>query len=47
MKPMGDMDIMDIGYGFFLVKMDDESDRTKAMERGPWMIFDHCLYVRR
>lgn len=36
---MGEMDIMDIGFGFFMVKMDDVSDRTKAMEGGPWMSF--------
>lgn len=30
-----------------MVKLDDEGDRMKAMEGGPWMMFDHCLAVRR
>lgn len=38
------MDIIDL---FFMVKLDDENDRKKVMEGGPWMIFDHCLAVRR
>lgn len=42
-KPNSGMDIMDLGFGFFMVKLDDENDRTKVVEGVPWMIFDHCL----
>lgn len=46
-KPTCDMDMMDLGHGFYMVKLDDENDRVKAIEGGPWMIFYHCLAVRR
>lgn len=38
---------MDLGHGFFMVKLDNENDRTKDMEGGPWIVFYHCLFVRR
>lgn len=38
---------MDLGHGFFMVKLEDENDKTKVMEGGPWMVFDHCMAVRR
>lgn len=38
-------DILDIGNNFYMVKFDTEMDRTKVMEEGPWMIFDHYLTV--
>jgi hypothetical protein len=40
------MDMMDIGYGFFMVKFDLEVDREKVISGGPWMIFDHCVAIR-
>lgn len=39
------MDIMDLGHGYFMVKLDYENDRVKAMEGGPWMMFVHYLVV--
>lgn len=43
---MADFEIMDIGNRFFKVKFDNENDRQKVMEEGPWMIFDHYLTVQ-
>ncbi|XP_057426536.1 uncharacterized protein LOC130719965 [Lotus japonicus] len=40
-----DFDLLDIDNGFFMVKFDLAADRTKVMEGGPWMIFDHYLAV--
>lgn len=40
-------EILDIGHDFFMVKFDDEADRAKVMDGGPWMIFDHYLTVQR
>ena len=45
-KPSGGFDILDLGYGFFLVKFDVEGDRTKVIDGGPWMLFDHYLSIR-
>ena len=45
-KPSGGFDIIDLDYGFFLVKFDEEVDRSKVVEGGPWMLFDHYLAVR-
>nr|TKS03797.1 hypothetical protein D5086_0000149430 [Populus alba] len=39
-------ELMDVGHGFFMVKFDQEIDRMKVMNGGPWMIFDHYLTVR-
>lgn len=39
-------ELMDIGNDFFMVKFDVEGDRTKVMDEGPWMVFDHYLTVR-
>ncbi|XP_057452267.1 uncharacterized protein LOC130744090 [Lotus japonicus] len=41
----GDFDLLDIDNGFYLVKFDIAADRSKVMEGGPWMIFDHYLTV--
>ncbi|MCH88546.1 hypothetical protein A2U01_0009436, partial [Trifolium medium] len=45
-KLTGDMDMMDIGHGFFMVKFDLEASREKVINGGPWMIFDHCVAIR-
>lgn len=47
LKPNRGKDIMDLGHRYFKVKLDEKSDRVKAMERGPWMMFNHYLVVRR
>ena len=39
-------ELMDVGHGFFMVKFNQEMDRMKVMNGGPWMIFDHYLNVR-
>ncbi|XP_057418203.1 uncharacterized protein LOC130712384 [Lotus japonicus] len=41
----GEFDLLDIGNGFFMVKMDRAEDRKKVMDGGPWMVFDHYLAV--
>jgi hypothetical protein len=45
-KLTADMDIMDIGHGFFMVKFDLEADRKKVISGGPWMILDHYVAIR-
>ena len=45
-KPTGGFDVLDLGYGFFLIKFDRDEDRTKVIEGGPWMLFDHYLSMR-
>lgn len=45
-KPMGWFDIIDLDYGFFLVKFDEEEDHAHVMESGPWMLYDPYLSVR-
>ena len=45
-KPVGGFHLLDLGYGFFLVKFDMRDDRLKALERGTWMLFDHYLSIR-
>jgi hypothetical protein len=45
-KLNGGFELMNIGNGFFMVKIDLANDRAKVINRGPWMIFDHYLAVR-
>lgn len=45
-KPVAGFEIMDIGNDYYMVKFDEEVDRTKVVEGGPWMIFDHYLTVQ-
>ncbi|XP_020208121.1 uncharacterized protein LOC109793062 [Cajanus cajan] len=42
----GEFDLMDVGNGFFIVKFDRAEDKSKVVENGPWMIFDHYLSIR-
>lgn len=39
-------DIMDIGSSFYMVKFEEEVDREKVMDEGPWMIFYHYVTVQ-
>ncbi|XP_057431631.1 uncharacterized protein LOC130724424 [Lotus japonicus] len=41
----GDFELLDVDNGFFLVKFDQEEDKKKVMDGGPWMIFYHYLAV--
>lgn len=42
----GGSEIVDIGHGFYMVKLDLAVYREKVMGEGPWMMFDHYLAVR-
>ena len=46
-KLAGDFELMDVSNGFFMVRFDIKDDRTKVIDDGPWMIFDHYLAARR
>ena len=37
----GDVDIIDIGSGYFLINCKRESTYEMALSGGPWLIFDH------
>ncbi|XP_057418469.1 uncharacterized protein LOC130712667 [Lotus japonicus] len=43
----GDFDLLDINNGFNMVKLDNQEDREKVINGGPWMIFDHYLAVSK
>jgi hypothetical protein len=42
----GGFELMDVGHGFYMAKLDQEIDRLKVVNKGPWMIYDHDLMVR-
>ncbi|KAK4286166.1 hypothetical protein QN277_002760 [Acacia crassicarpa] len=42
----GVLSLIDIGYGFFVVKLYNKEDYLNALTGGPWMIYDHYLTVR-
>lgn len=44
---MGDLELIEIGEGYFVVKFYLEEDIRFALEEGPWVIFGHYLTVRR
>jgi hypothetical protein len=42
----GVINIIDLGFEYFLVYFTNEEDYTKALEDGPWLIYDHYLIAR-
>jgi hypothetical protein len=42
----GVISIIDLGHEYFLVYFTNEEDYTKALEDGPWLIYDHYLIAR-
>ncbi|KAK2359720.1 zinc ion binding / nucleic acid binding protein [Trifolium repens] len=42
----GVINIVDLGYDYFLVTFTSEEDHTTAQVGGPWLIYDHYLAVR-
>ncbi|KAJ8766593.1 hypothetical protein K2173_023840 [Erythroxylum novogranatense] len=42
-KPKGELDILDLGYDYFLIKFTLEEDRTHVLTNGPWMIQGYYL----
>jgi hypothetical protein len=45
-KLTGGFDMVDVGYGFYIIQFDMAADREKVISGGPWMVFDHCLAVQ-
>lgn len=43
----GDLELIDLGYGYYVAKFANSDDRTKVMTGGPWKIMDHYLTVQR
>ncbi|KAI9120307.1 hypothetical protein K1719_007340 [Acacia pycnantha] len=42
----GVLSLINIGNGFFVVKLSNKEDYLHALTGGPWMLFDHYLTVR-
>ncbi|XP_028760838.1 uncharacterized protein LOC114719495 [Neltuma alba] len=42
----GVINLINIGYGFFVVKLSNREDYFNALTGGPWMLYDHYLTVR-
>nr|POE89475.1 uncharacterized protein CFP56_65842 [Quercus suber] len=45
-KPEGRMDVVDLSYGFFLVRFFSKEDLNSVLKRGPWFLGDHFLSLR-
>lgn len=39
--------MIDLGYGFFLVKFTQATNYLKVLERGPWFVGEHYLSMRK
>jgi len=46
-KLSGGFDLMEVGNSFFMIKFNEEDDKTMVINGGPWMIFDHYLAFRQ
>ncbi|XVF17251.1 hypothetical protein REPUB_Repub10bG0103700 [Reevesia pubescens] len=46
-KLSGDFELIDLGYGFYVVKFAYTEDRSKVMTGEQWKIMDHYLVVQR
>ncbi|KAK4260659.1 hypothetical protein QN277_003745 [Acacia crassicarpa] len=42
----GVISLINVGNGFFVVKLTNKEDYMNALTGGPWMLFDHYLMVR-
>ena len=45
-RPTGKWTLIDIGYGFFIVRFDNPQDYQHALMDGPWFVGDHYLHVQ-
>ena len=45
-RPTGKWTLIDIGYGFFIVRFDIPQDYQHALMDGPWFVGDHYLHVQ-
>ncbi|XP_028105048.1 uncharacterized protein LOC114304071 isoform X1 [Camellia sinensis] len=43
----GNLEVLDIGHGFFIVKFDIIEDYTKVITGKPWVALDHFVTVKR
>ena len=44
-RPTGKWTLIDIGYGFFIVRFNLSQDYQHALMDGPWFVGDHYLHV--
>lgn len=45
-RVQGEFDVVDIGNGFFVVKLPSREDRVRVLSEGPWVIAGHYLLVQ-
>ena len=45
-KPMGRLDVIDLGKKFFLTRFCCKEDQDKVLRNGPWFIGEHFLSIR-
>lgn len=46
-RPNGEIDFIDLGHDYFILKLTDGEDYKRALTGGPWMIANHYLTVRK
>lgn len=46
-KPREELDILNLGHDFFLIKFDHQADLDIVLIEGPWIIQDHYLTMQR
>ena len=44
-KSIGNMDCMDLGHDFFLIKFLVKKDHLEVLRRGPWFMGGHYLFI--
>ena len=45
-KPTGRLDCVELGYGFFLVKLSLREDYENVLKKGPWFVSGYFLSIR-
>ena len=45
-KPVGRLDVVDLGHGFFLTRLSLDEDYENVLRKGPWFIGEHFLSIR-
>lgn len=46
-KPIGEMEVIGMNHGFFVVRFSNSADYNQVFDGGPWMVLGHYLMVQK
>src|ERR1044072_5494183 len=46
-QPTGEMEVIDLDKGYYVVRFSNRADYAQIFTGGPWMILGHCLMIQQ